>query len=392
MATSCSVRNEAPAAGLPHLAVVADYLEEGWPSMDLFADMLCRQLALQHVADVEAERICPPYRRRAARLPFIGSRRISVNADRVANRMWDYPRFLRRNRNRFDLFHIVDHSYAQLIHSLPAGRAGIYCHDLDTFRCLLEPSRDPRPRWFRALAARVLRGFQKASLIFYSTLQVRRELEGHGLIDPERLVHAPPGVSAEFTPVREEIEPLPPEVKALAGAPFLLHVGSCIPRKRIDTLLETVAGLRKGEPGLTLVKVGVDWSIEQRGQIDRLDLARSIVSLHGLTRSQIAALYRAATVVLQPSEAEGFGLPVIEALACGGIVVASDLPVLREVAGDAAVFCPVGDVAAWVGAVAGLLAHPETAPGATLRATQASLFSWTHHARAIVDAYRRLLA
>jgi glycosyltransferase involved in cell wall biosynthesis len=392
MATSCFSRNEVPDPRIPRLAVVADFLEEGWPSMDLLAGMLSRQLSLHHVADLNAENVCPPYRRRAGRLPLVGSRRTSVNLDRLINRMWDYPRFLRRNRNRFDVFHIVDHSYAQLVHDLPADRTGVHCHDLDTFRCLLEPSRDPRPRWFRAVASRVLHGFQKAALIFYSTLQVRQEIEGHGLIDSRRFVFAPPGVSAEFTPVREEIEPLPPEVKALAGAPFLLHVGSCIPRKRIDTLLETLAELRKTEPGLALVKVGADWSNEQRNQIDRLDLARHIIPLQGLTRSQIAALYRAATFVLQPSESEGFGLPVIEALACGSIVIASDLPVLREVAGPGAVYCPVGDVAAWVATIGGLLDHPETAPPSALRATLANQYTWTNQARAIVGAYRRLIS
>jgi glycosyltransferase involved in cell wall biosynthesis len=374
------------------LAVITDFLEEGWPSMDLLGDMLCQQLALHHVADLDAEQVCPPYHRRAGRLPLVGSRRISVNVDRLINRTWDYPRFLRKNRNRFDLFHIVDHSYSQLVHNLPAERTGVHCHDLDTFRCLLDPSRDPRPRWFRALASRALRGFQKASLIFYSTLQVRQEIEGHGLIDSRRFVFAPPGVSAEFTAVREEIEPLPPQVKTLAGAPFLLHVGSCIPRKRIDILLESFAELRKVEPGLRLVKVGVDWSSEQRSQIDRLELAPYIVPLKGLSRGQIAALYRAAAFVLQPSESEGFGLPVIEALACGSIVIASDLPVLREVAGAGAVYCAVGDVSAWVATIAGLLTHPETAPPIALRAALASQYTWTNQARAIVEAYRRLMA
>ena len=61
----------------------------------------------------------------------------------------------------------------------------------------------------------------------------------------------------------------------------------------------------------------------------------------------LAAVYRRAALVLQPSEAEGFGLPVAEALACGTPVLASDLAVLREVGGEAAVYRAVGDVPAW---------------------------------------------
>src|SRR5262249_20945394 len=152
--------------------------------------------------------------------------------------LWDYPRHLRQRRNDFDLFHVVDHSYAQLVHALPAERTGVFCHDLDAFRCLLEPARDPRPRWFRAIARRVLDGFRKAALVFHSTEQVRGEIERHGLAAPACLVRAPYGISPEFTPDAPGPDRLPAPVVALGGAPFLLHVGSCIPRKRIDVLLD----------------------------------------------------------------------------------------------------------------------------------------------------------
>ena len=98
---------------------------------------------------VEAGRLCPPFRRVATRLPAVGRRNAAFNADRLLNRFVLFPRYARRSAARFDLFHVVDHTYAQLVHALPAGRAGVYCHDLDAFRCLLDPAADPRPRWFR---------------------------------------------------------------------------------------------------------------------------------------------------------------------------------------------------------------------------------------------------
>ena len=61
----------------------------------------------------------------------------------------------------------------------------------------------------------------------------------------------------------------------------------------------------------------------------------------------LAALYRRAALVLMPSEAEGFGLPLVEAMACATPVIASDIPVLREVGAEAAVYCAVADVPAW---------------------------------------------
>jgi glycosyltransferase involved in cell wall biosynthesis len=373
------------------LAVVRDYPEEGWPSMDLAGEMLLQELGGGIAGPLQAREICPPFRRRAGRLPLLGPHPMAFNADRLVNRFWDYPRHLWRRRGDYDLFHVVDHSYAHLVHDLPARRTGVYCHDLDTFRCLLEPHRDPRPRWFRALVRRALAGLQRAAVVFHSTQIVRREIERHRLVDPAHLVCAPYGVSPEFTPDAADPEPLPAPVAALAGAPFLLHVGSCIPRKRIDVLLDVFAAVRRQVPGLRLVKVGCDWSRAQRERIDRLGLAADIVPLHGLSRCEIAALYRAAAVVLLPSEAEGFGLPVIEALACGGRVIASDLPVLHEVGGAAAVYCPVGDVAAWAEAVSRLVTDPAAAPERAARLAQASRYTWASHARVIVEAYRRLL-
>jgi glycosyltransferase involved in cell wall biosynthesis len=376
---------------VPRLALLADFPEEGWPSMELAAERLHHAVLAGHAADMRAERVCPSFRRRAGRLPLVGRGRTALNADRLANRHWDYPRHLRRLRNEFDLFHVVDHSYAQLVHGLPADRTGVFCHDVDAFRCLLEPARDPRPAWFRAVARRVLDGFRKAALVFYSTDQVRRQIERHGLADPARLVHAPYGVAPEFTPDAPGPDRLPAPVADLGGAPFLLHVGSCIPRKRVDVLLDVFAAVRRRVPGLRLVKVGADWSADQRRQIDRLGVADRVVPLCGLDRRELAARYRAAAAVLLPSEAEGFGLPVIEALACGGAVVASDLPALREVGGAAAVYCPVGDVSAWAETVGRLLGDPGLAPARPVRLAQAGRFSWAEHARIIVEAYRRLL-
>jgi glycosyltransferase involved in cell wall biosynthesis len=124
--------------------------------------------------------------------------------------------------------------------------------------------------------------------------------------------------------------------------------------------------------------------------IDRLGIADGITQLMGVDRPTIARLYRQAALVVMPSEAEGFGLPIIEALACGSIVVASDLAVLREVGGGAAVYCSVGDLTAWSQSVCRLLADPAQAPPRSDRLAQAHRFSWAAHAETIVNAYLRL--
>src|SRR6478672_1309536 len=95
------------------VAILADYLEEGWPSMDLVADMLLDRLQREHAASIEPTLIRPSLRRRASRLHGLQHDTRAFGVDRIANRLWDYPRVARGLGGRFDLFHVVDHSYAQ---------------------------------------------------------------------------------------------------------------------------------------------------------------------------------------------------------------------------------------------------------------------------------------
>ena len=370
------------------VGVLCDYLEEQWPSMDL-----CGEMLLQHwpAGKPAAGRIRPPFRSLFRRLPAIGKRRAAWNADRLWNRFWGYPCHLRRVRSGFDLFHLVDHSYAQLLLGLPAGRVGVFCHDLDTFRSVLEPAKEPRPAWYRAMTRRILAGFSRAALVFHTTLEIRRQIEAHGLARGARLVHAPLGVAPVFQAAASDDRGEAGDWRArVGGRPFLVHVGSCIPRKRIDILLRVFAGLREGWPELRLVKVGAELTAEQQALAEALGVASSVICLGFQPSEVVAAVYRGAALVLQPSEAEGFGLPVAEALACGAIVVASELPTVREVGGDAVVYCPVADVEAWVRACSGLLEDPTPAPAREERLARSRRFSWAAHAATVAGAYRQL--
>lgn len=369
----------------PRLALLPDFRAEGWPSMDLCADLLMSHLP----GDFVAELVCPRFRRLLTRLPVVGKKNAAFNADRLLNRFLHFPRYARAHARRFNLFHVVDHSYAQLVHSLPCDRTGVYCHDLDAFRSVLEPARDTRSWWFRNLTERILGGLKKAAVVFHSTRGVGDEIRRLGLIDPGKLIHAPYGVASEFSHSPASPPPPLPWLDALAGVPWVLHVGSCIPRKRIDVLLEVVAEARRDNPDLRLVKVGGEWTEEQGKKIERLGLKNAVVHKTGLSRGELAEVYRRAPVVLVPSEAEGFGLPVIEALACGSAVVASDLPVLREVGGEVVTFRAVADVPAWAEAVVEHLNTPRvTEVDASLK--WAARYTWASHAATIAEAYRRI--
>ena len=107
------------------VALVADLLEERWPSMNLVAEELFSHLKtppFEHRISVEFLR------------PALKNRGRGIG--RFVNRFWDYPRWLRRKANAFDVFHIIDHSYAHLVHVLPAARTVVTCHDVDAFICV----------------------------------------------------------------------------------------------------------------------------------------------------------------------------------------------------------------------------------------------------------------
>jgi glycosyltransferase involved in cell wall biosynthesis len=378
-------------AGASRLCILADPPGEGWPSMDLVAEMLER--GLTHLVDGprfrEVTRVAPSLPRLVRRLPKVGTRGAAFNVDRMLTRFGLYPLEALRQRSGADLFHVADHTYAQLVHALPAGRTGVYCHDIDAFRSLVEPEKHARPAWFRAMARVQLSGMQRAAVVFHSTLAVREELLRHGLIEASRLVHAPYGTAPEFTPGGET--PLPREVASLGGRPYLLHVGSSAPRKRMDVLFAVFAQVRRRFPELRLVQQGGALTPALREQVESLGIGEALVQPPKQERSGLAALYRNARLVLMTSDAEGFGLPVVEALACGAPVLASDIPPFREVGGDAVTFCARGDVDAWSEAVIRHLEHQQASSSREVRLKVAARYSWKAHAETLRDAYLRLI-
>jgi glycosyltransferase involved in cell wall biosynthesis len=375
------------------LAILADFKEEGWPSMDLVAEMLASHSIAASGAQVKGTLIQPPYRRWMDRMPVIGRRGFAINLDRFYNRFAIYPRFAKGLVGDFDFFHVADHSYGALVHSLPVERTGVYCHDLDAFRCLLKPKVEPRPRWFRKMARHILAGMQKAAVVFHNSLVVRAELLRFGLVDEARLVHAPLGVANEFTHGSTAANDFATGRSNAShqSAQAVVHVGSCIPRKRIDVLIDTFARVREVNPRARLIKVGGSFTEDHHRRIASHALEPFIEHRQGLSRSELADVYRSASVVLVPSEAEGFGLPVIEALACGAPVIASDIPVLREVGGDVVGYAPVGDIDRWASLTTQVLDDPSAIATRDQRLAHVSQYTWARHAEIIAQAYLQLV-
>jgi glycosyltransferase involved in cell wall biosynthesis len=380
------------------VAIVADYLEEGWPSMDLVAEMMTACLKIEAAGEFEPELLRPPMvfrfsKRGDGKHPLA---RKLFNADRLINRFFDYPRFLRQVRNRFDLYHVVDHSYAHLAHALFPSRTVITCHDLDAFQSVLDPARMRRSIGFRVMTRRILSGFRTASKIGCDSKATHSEILRQRLCRPDSSRIIPIGVAPEFSPKSDERADR--AASMIAGAKTaqsieILHVSSTIPRKRIDVLLKVFAAIRRELPAARLIRVGGQFTEAQSELARALGVESAIVQAPFVERTTLAALYRRAAIVMAPSESEGFGLPVLEAMACGAPVLASDIAALREVGGNVAEYAPAGDVEAWTAAALRMLGERDAAIAADRRAAalaRAAGFTWNATARQYAALYREL--
>ena len=168
-----------------------------------------------------------------------------------------------------------------------------------------------------------------------------------------------------------------------------------MPRKRIDVLIRVFAAIAPQFPELRLVKAGGRLTDSQWALAQSLGVRERVIAAPDVNGDVLAALYRNSAILLQTSEGEGFGLPVIEALACACPVIASDIPALREAGGSAAEYCPVGDVAAWSDSVARLLCERALSPEGWVRRLNLGLrhaaqFSWSQTARQTAAVYTGL--
>ena len=285
---------------------------------------------------------------RLSRLPVVGRIPHARLGDRLAGRLWDYPRWLAPRTSEFDVFHIVDQSYAHLVRVLPAERTIVTCHDLDAVLAAVA-GRRPWPESFTRARLTHPGGIGTRSARRLRESRDEAELLATGAVDPARASVVYQGVHPSCVPDTSVGRDRVARSKSRCSgrAPEILHVGSTIPRKRIDMLLEMFAGIRKQFAGRTAHPGG--WSAHPPATDARAQASGvldAICEMPLLERPALAAVYRRASVVVLPSQREGFGLPVVEAMACGTPVVASAIPALQESRRRRRTYCPPGDIPA----------------------------------------------
>ncbi len=205
-----------------------------------------------------------------------------------------------------------------------------------------------------------------------------------------KLAVVPEGVDARFRPIeRGDVD----ELRSHYNLPerYYLNVGIDSPHKNLRLLVEAFAPLGSG-PSLVLVgppdprHTGTRRAVEEHGLADR------VLFLGAVPEEDLPALYSGAEVFLLPSLQEGFGLPALEAMACGTPVICSDASSLPEVVGDAAVLIDPGDSAGWTAAIKRLsddaALRERMAQQGLARATS---FTWRRAAEATRELYQQAL-
>jgi glycosyltransferase involved in cell wall biosynthesis len=229
--------------------------------------------------------------------------------------------------------------------------------------------------YFRTM---VPRSAHRAARILTVSEQTKRDLIEWYKLPEDKIVVTLNGVDEAFAPegLRRE------------GAPYLLFVGTLQPRKDPVTAIEALA---LTHTDLRLVLAGPDRGSKEaaRATVARLGLESRVEFAGHVSKPDLAALYRGAACLVFPSRYEGFGLPVLEAMASGTPVVTTSAGALPEVTGDAAIIVEPGNPVELAAGIERALADRERlARGGIERAQR---FTWTETARRTVEVYRELL-
>lgn len=219
----------------------------------------------------------------------------------------------------------------------------------------------------------------RAAAVFTVSEAAREDLVRATKIARTRVHVTPNGVAPEFF---DAVAPARPR------APYLLAVGTVEPRKNLPALFDAFRALRREGRDLELVLVGRQgWG----SLVQPPDLAPHLRLPGVVSDAELAALYAGAAAYVLPSLYEGFGLPLAEAMAAGAPCVASDLPALREVGGDAVRYADPSDAASFAVAIAAALdARDETARLVTAARERARRFRWEVTAEETLKVYREL--
>ena len=284
-----------------------------------------------------------------------------------------------------ELFHATEHLLPPL-RGLPSV---LTVHDM-IFK--LFPEHQKRLNYWYLNATMPLYCRRADAIVTVSEWSKRDMVAQYGL-DPGKVTVIHEAASPEFVPMPAEALD---EVRRRYGLPetFLLHVGTIEPRKNLGRLVEALQGLRDVGLSIPLVLTSAKgWLYEGFfRRLEELEVRDSVHLTGYVPAADLPALYSMARATILASVYEGFGLPVLEAMACGTPVLCSNASSLPEIGGDAARYFDPQDVTAMGEAVRAVWRDAELRADMRRRGlAQAARFSWKRAAKETIDLYDSIL-
>lgn len=283
------------------------------------------------------------------------------------------------------LFHSTEH----LLMPLPGRPTVLTVHDL-IYK--LYPDYHKRLNyWYLNLAMPLF--CRRATAIIAVSEATGRDIIDHYQVDPAKIHVVYEAAAAHFRP------PDPEDIARVRQAydlpeRFLLHISTIEPRKNLDRLVDALLRLRRQYPNLALILAGAKgWLYDDFfARIAADGLENVVRPLGWVPDADLPAVIAAASLGVQPSLYEGFGLPILEQMACGQAVAASDSSSHPEVGGQAAAYFDPADVNQMAAVIGRLLASPdEVARRRAAGLSQAARFSWTRAAQETIAVYDRAI-
>jgi glycosyltransferase involved in cell wall biosynthesis len=213
-------------------------------------------------------------------------------------------------------------------------------------------------------------------------------------IKPEKIFLTYEAASSIFRKVndRQQIEDL--RMRHNLSAHFMLALGSADPRKNIHSLLEAYALLPPADQSdcqLVIVWNSGFLAPSMKKEVEKLGLDNQVRFLEWVTTEDLVLLYNAASLFIFPSLYEGFGLPLLEAMACGTPVIAANNSSLPEIAGDAACFTDAGDASQMASMISNVLNDKALQNTLIARGfNRAASFSWENCALQTIEVYKQV--
>lgn len=289
-----------------------------------------------------------------------------------------------------EIVHLVDHSESFLLPTFTANLKVVSCHDLIPLvetRIYRHPLSRLLGQWLYRLAVREIACADGVIACSHATAQDTARLLD---VPPEKIRVVYQGVDTDFfTPLPEgerlrQRESLGLHPKDIA----ILHVGSNAPYKNIPAILHVLSHMRQGGYAVCWIKAGEPLSGSLWQLAHRLGVADRIRVEHHVDDARLRELYQVCDLLLFPSLREGFGLPVLESLACGTPVVIADVPALSEWAGEVCASAPPHDTR---GLAEKVLQSAQNGRDSTVRTRLrefAEQYDWRAITSQMVEAYR----